>query len=243
MSQRVIVYGDIHGCLKEFKKLREKIKPTKNDIEISTGDFINKGFHSIKVLRYIEKNNILSVRGNNEDKIVKGYEKYKKEGKKAISNLRADEIALIKEISKRDYHYLKSLPFYLKINNLTVVHAGIPLGVKLKKNMSEKDKKSLTLLRFYNKDLVPIPYRDKENRYKFWSELYDGREGFVVFGHHPFPKPKIDKYAIGIDTGCVYGGKLSAVVFKMKNEKVDTKKYKIYQEKSSKNYWHIVCSR
>jgi bis(5'-nucleosyl)-tetraphosphatase (symmetrical) len=243
MGRRVIVYGDIHGCLREFEKLRSKIKPKKGDIEISTGDFINKGFHSLKMIRYMENEDILSVMGNNEEKILNAYKKYKKDGKKAIEKLRKDEKLLIKELSKRDYHFLKSLPYFIKIKNLTVVHGGIPLGLKLNRHLDKEEKRSLTLLRFYNKNLQPIPYRDVENRYKFWSELYDGREGFVVFGHHPFKKPKIDKYSIGIDTGCVYGGKLSAVVFEMNKDRVDTKHYKIYQQRAKKDYWKIVCSR
>jgi len=243
MKKRVIVYGDIHGCINEFEKLRSKIGPKKGDIEISVGDFINKGFYSLKVLRLIEKEGILAVLGNNEDKLASNFKKFKKKGKKAVEKLRKDEKLLLKELSKRDYRFLKSLPYFIKIKNLTIVHAGIPLGVKLNKRLSKEEKKGLTLLRYYNRKLEPIPYRDVKNRYKFWSELYDGREGFVVYGHQPFKKPKIDKYSIGIDTGCVYGGKLSAVVFELKRDKVDTKKYKIYQQRAKKNYWKIVCSR
>ncbi len=237
MKKRVIVYGDIHGCLSEFVKLRKKIKPKKNDIEISVGDFLNKGPKSLKTLRYIEKNGILSVVGNNEEKIVKLYTRYKKNGKKAFVGVRESEKELVEQMGRRDYHFLKSLPHYLKIDNLTVVHGGIRLGLKLNKHLSKEDRQSLTLLRFYNKALEPIPYSDKENRYKFWSELYNGREGFVVFGHHPFPKPKIEKWAIGIDTGCVYGGKLTAIIFERDKEGVDVRNYTLMNQKAIKNYF------
>ncbi len=237
MKQRVIVYGDIHGCLREFEKLRKKIKPHKKDIEISVGDFLNKGPQSLKTLRYIEKNNILSVVGNNEEKIVKLYKRYKKKGKKAFDGVRESEKKLVKKMGRRDYHFLKSLPYYLKIDNLTVVHGGIRLGLRLDKHLSKEDRRSLTLLRFYNKALEPIPYSDKENRYKFWSELYGGREGFVVFGHHPFPKPKIEKWAIGIDTGCVYGGKLTAIIFEKNNKGVTTRHYTLINQKAVKKYF------
>ena len=48
--KRVIIYGDIHGCLDEFVELRKKIGVKKEDIEISTGDFLNKGPNSVKTL-------------------------------------------------------------------------------------------------------------------------------------------------------------------------------------------------
>ncbi len=47
----------------------------------------------------------------------------------------------------------------------------------------------------------------------YWSEVYDGHEGFIVYGHQPFLKP-----SIGVDTGCVYGNRLSAVIFDKKDK-------------------------
>ena len=84
---RIIVYGDIHGCLDELKQLRASINPKKSDIEISVGDFLNKGPDSIKTLRYLKKKNILSVRGNNESKIIRLHELYLKKGEKCFDNL------------------------------------------------------------------------------------------------------------------------------------------------------------
>ena len=237
MKNRVIIYGDIHGCLDEFKSLRKDIKPSQTDIEISVGDFLNKGPKSTKTLHYLNKHNILSTMGNNEEKIIKLYKKYKKEGEDFLKTLKPSDIATLKDIKKDDLKYLKSLPYFIKIANLTVVHAGIKTGVTLGENMSEEDKKQLTLLRFYNKDYESIPYSDKENRFVFWSEIYDGGEGFVVFGHHPFEEVKIEKNAIGIDTGCVYGGKLTAIVFEYDGKKVDTKNYKLYQQKATKDHF------
>ena len=47
----------------------------------------------------------------------------------------------------------------------------------------------------------------------FWADVYGGGEGFVVYGHQHQKEVKISKYALGIDTGCVYGNVLSAVIF------------------------------
>ena len=240
MGRRVIVYGDIHGCLREFKQLREKINPQKKDIEITVGDFINKGPDSQKTLRYLQKQKIQSVMGNNEAKIIKLYKRYQKKGDTYLDTLRDSERKTLLELEKKDIDYLKTLPYFLKIDKLTVLHGGIMNTMKLSEDISSEDKKLLTLLRFFNKAGESIPYDDFENREVFWSEVYEGHEGFIVFGHHPFAEVKIEKNAIGIDTGAVYGGKLTAVSFVYKDKKVQTTPYKLYSVKAMKNYFETA---
>ncbi len=229
MSKRLIVYGDLHGCLTEFKELRKKINPKKDDIEVVVGDSIIKGPFSKEVVSYIRKNKILLILGNNEDKFLKCLKK------KDLCSDRFWKYA--KKIKKKDIEFLKTLPYFLKIKNITIVHGGIPLGVSLDKKLTKEELKELTMLRYYDKDLNSLSWKDRDKMYKYWAELYDGREGFVVYGHQPFSKPRIDKYAVGIDTGCVYGGRLSAVVFKLKDKKYDTKDFKIISVKARKNYF------
>jgi len=240
MVKRVIIYGDIHGCLDEFKQLRAQIKPAKKDIEITVGDFLNKGPHSLKTLRYLRHHDIDSVMGNNEAKIVRLYKKYQKNGKSYLKTLRDSDRKTLLEMQEEDIKYLKSLPYFLKFDSLTIVHGGIMNDMVLDKQMSDKEKKLLTQLRFYNKAREAIPYEDIENRDKFWSEVYEGHEGFVVFGHHPFAEVKIEKYAIGIDTGCVYGGKLTAISFDYSDGKIDTKKYTLHSIKAVKNHFETT---
>lgn len=74
---KLIIYGDIHGCYDEFISLRKKINPQKDDIEVCVGDIITRGKDSIKTLRYIQKHNIKSVLGNHEDKIIRYLEHQK----------------------------------------------------------------------------------------------------------------------------------------------------------------------
>ena len=66
-SNRVIVYGDIHGCLDEFFALRKKVSPNPYDIEICVGDILTRGVKDFETLQYVMQENILSVRGNNDD--------------------------------------------------------------------------------------------------------------------------------------------------------------------------------
>ena len=49
----------------------------------------------------------------------------------------------------------------------------------------------------------------------FWADVYDGSEGLVVYGHDPLWEtglPREAANAIGIDTGCVFGGNLTTLV-------------------------------
>ena len=235
--KKIVIYSDIHGCFEEFLELRKLIGINKNDIEIVTGDFINKGPFSLKTLRYIKQNNILSVIGNNESKMIMIYEQYKKDGEKFLDTIKAHEKETFLSLHDSDIKYLKSLPYFLKSNDLTVVHGGLFNHIKLDKPLSKEDKKYIMYLRFLDKDYNFLPFNDFENRYIFWSEIYDNHEGFIVYGHHPFKEPKIDRYSIGIDTGCVYGGKLSAVTFPIKNDKAILDQYKIFSVDAKKAYW------
>ena len=44
-----------------------------------------------------------------------------------------------------------------------------------------------------------------------WYDVYRG-EKIVLFGHWPAPEPRRAERAIGLDTGCVYGGRLTAYI-------------------------------
>jgi bis(5'-nucleosyl)-tetraphosphatase (symmetrical) len=169
--------------------------------------------------------------------MVKLYKKYQKNGTVFLDTLRDAEKKTLLDLQEEDITYLQTLPYFLKIDALTIVHGGIPQGISLSKKLNDKDQKLLTQLRFYNKKYEPIPYDDIESRAKFWSEVYNGSDGFVVFGHHPFEQVKVEKHALGIDTGCVYGGTLTAVTFNYHDKKVQTGAYKLYRVKAEHNHF------
>ena len=50
-----------------------------------------------------------------------------------------------------------------------------------------------------------------------------------MYGHQTFKEPNISPYAIGIDTGCVYGDKLTAIAFSDFN----SQEYSIYSTPSN----------
>lgn len=213
---KLIVYGDIHGCIHEFQKLREQINPQKYDIEVCVGDIITKGAHSLETLRYIQENGILSVLGNHEDKIIR-YLKHQESPKKNPVSLDDDEQNIVDNLMHKDIEFLRFFPLFLRFGDITVVHGGLQNSMVLE-NLSNREHQKLLRLRYLDQDGHFVSYGEETEESVFWADVYDGNQGFVVYGHQWFDEPKISKNAIGIDTGCVYGNKLSAVVFDESSE-------------------------
>ena len=57
----------------------------------------------------------------------------------------------------------------------------------------------------------PVGKEKKRKEDVLWSEKWRG-DRVVIYGHTPLREPKRDKQALGLDTGCVYGGSLTAAV-------------------------------
>lgn len=224
---KLIVYGDIHGCYNEFISLRKKINPQKNDIEVCIGDLITKGSHSIETLRYIQKNRILSVLGNHEDKIIR-YFKHQESPKKNPIILDSDEQQIVDNLTPKDIEFLQSLPIFLRFGDITLLHGGLQNSMLLE-SLSKRDQQKLLRLRYLDQDGHFVVHGDETETSIFWADVYDGNQGLVIYGHQWFDEPKISKHAIGIDTGCVYENRLSAIVIDI-NTKLD---YKIVSIPSS----------
>jgi serine/threonine protein phosphatase 1 len=74
---RVLAIGDIHGCLGAFDDLLKWVAPTKEDVVITLGDYVDRGPDSRGVLgRLIElkqRLNLICLRGNHEQMMVEAY--------------------------------------------------------------------------------------------------------------------------------------------------------------------------
>jgi len=219
---KYVIYGDIHGCLEEWKELRKEIP--KNSFEICLGDILDKGPYCVEALRYAQKNKIFSIMGNHEYKHLR-----KKLGKKV--KLDENQQKIYSQLKKEDFDYISSMPFFLKLNHITLLHAGITNKI----NLNNPPLKIINLLMFIreideNNNFLPLNHKNLNAKY--WADVYDGHEGFIVYGHNPFSNPKINKYSIGIDTGCVYGNKLTAIIM----EDTINIKYSIIQTNAKKQY-------
>ncbi|NPA11104.1 MAG: protein phosphatase [Epsilonproteobacteria bacterium] len=196
-----VIYGDIHGCLEEWMELRKEIP--KNSIEICVGDLVDKGPLSHECLRFAQKNKILSTLGNHEYKHLRKYI-----GRKVT--LDEDQQKVYPTLTKDDFEYIKNMPLFFKLNRLLILHAGITNKITL--NDSFKKLTHLLYLRDIDENENFLPLNHTCNNARHWADVYEGGEGFVVYGHQPFLDVKKRRHSIGIDTGCVYGYKLSAYI-------------------------------
>jgi hypothetical protein len=80
-SSKLIIIGDVHGCLDELKILLDKCLYKKGDALIFVGDLVNKGPSSAGVVKFVREIGACCVRGNHDDAALAKYLKWKKKGK------------------------------------------------------------------------------------------------------------------------------------------------------------------
>jgi diadenosine tetraphosphatase ApaH/serine/threonine PP2A family protein phosphatase len=191
---RTVVVGDIHGCHEELLDLMDHVGPTDGDRVISVGDLVTKGPGNAAVIDFFRAGTNTSAVIGNHDRVL--LEKYLGHDVK----LETFHVQAIAEFGDRFGEYMKwvaALPHYLDLGDYLVVHAGLRPG----RSLAEQDIKDLTEIR-------KVVIGDKEIP---WFDVYEGNQT-VIFGHWVFGEPVVKTNAIGIDTGCVYGGRLTACV-------------------------------
>jgi hypothetical protein len=194
---RTIVIGDIHGCYDELNELLNKLALLPEDRVIAVGDLTVKGPKNRAVLDlFLTDPRFSSVIGNQDLALVRYWRgensKLKSAQAKAFTELKTDD--------DRYLRYLASLPLMINLDSHVVVHAGLRPGIAL----DEQSADDLTELRTLGDDRT-----SREGTP--WYEVYEGPTT-AFFGHWPASKPRVAKCAIGLDTGCVYGGQLTAYV-------------------------------
>jgi diadenosine tetraphosphatase ApaH/serine/threonine PP2A family protein phosphatase len=220
------IIGDIHACIEEFEELLKLINPIKNKI-ILCGDLVDRGVDSLGVVRKARELNIQSVMGNHDLKILNEIPHYNR------YNLSDDDIS-----------YLRSFPNYIELEKSIILHAGLMPGISLE-NQSQEDllklryldkdhnRYSITKIRkmlpkITNSEYLSPAEKNKiideqlkikinELQIKPWSFFYSG-EKEVFCGHNVFSleKPMVLNSCYGIDTGCVFGGFLTAICLETK---------------------------
>ena len=201
--------------------LRNRLDVQGDEHEICVGDIIAKGPKSLEVLRFCKENAMTVIRGNHEDKILR-YHRHERErlrtGKRNPMKLDDAELALYEHMTDMDISYLASLPLFVRKGGVTIVHAGILPATDLD-HLDKRAAAQIMRVRYLDSEgnFVHLDASDPA-RHFWWSDLYDGRYGYVVYGHQPFLRPRVDRWSFGIDTGAVYGNRLSAIVFDYTNE-------------------------
>lgn len=131
------IISDIHGEYDLFIKLLNKINFTKNDKMIICGDIFDKGNQSIKLLKYIKKQeNMIFLIGNHEYEFLKYYDKIMKELEEGFDSRQV--LCQINEyfdnetdkLSWEDLYWLEECAYFYETEDYICVHAGVKLNNK-----------------------------------------------------------------------------------------------------------------
>jgi hypothetical protein len=179
----VLFVGDVQGCAAELRDLLEVsgFDPARHRLALC-GDLINRGPDSAGVLELARRLDARTVIGNHEVALLEG------ERSATLDVVRQQLGASLGQWLA----WLESLPLFIREDGYILVHAGIAPG----KRPEECTRSELTEIRIV--DGRP------------WFDFWPGPET-VIFGHWA-QRGKVDlPRCKGLDTGCVYGGRLTGL--------------------------------
>ena len=239
------IIGDVHGCFDELVTLLERLGyrlETRADASgeasftvthpegrraVFVGDLVDRGPGVVKVLKLVmsmvAEGSALCVAGNHESKLVR-----KLQGRNVqVTHGLAESLAQLDsesgEFRRQVSEFLDGLisHYVLDDGNLVVAHAGIK---------SEYQGRASGRVRDFclygettgEKDEFGLPIRAN------WAADYRGK-AMVVYGHTAVVEPAWLNRTINIDTGCVFGGKLTALRYPEK-ELVSVPAARVYCE-------------
>ncbi|WP_088103489.1 bis(5'-nucleosyl)-tetraphosphatase PrpE [Halalkalibacter urbisdiaboli] len=214
--------GDIHGCFDELSLLVEKLGYVKkDDLYLHPdgrklafiGDLTDRGPRSLDVIelvsKLVEAGHAFYVPGNHCDKLYRyflGRKVQQTHGlETTVAELQAVDNRRYKKIKAAFMKLIETSPLYQVLDHkqLVVAHAGIQA-----KDIGQTTKRVKTFVLYgditgeTNPDGTPVR-RD-------WAQHYQG-DAWVVYGHTPVKEARFVHRTVNIDTGCVFGGKLSAL--------------------------------
>lgn len=216
MTRRIAIIGDVHGCLEELKELIGQLRAEGITEIYHLGDLVDRGPDSAAVVKYCREHQILGVMGNHESSLLRFIDRRAKNPDLSAGE---DRDSFVDKLSSEDINYLHKLPKLHVIDemNLVLVHAGLFPG----RSLWQQDLSVLFMQVINPTRPGDIRWRNKAGQYTLessraegyspWQELYDGAEE-VVYGHTVFAKPFVKGLTTGIDTGCVFGGSLTALI-------------------------------
>lgn len=216
--------GDVHGCREELWALlgrlgfvaaeaRDGLGPVYRHPEgrkaVFLGDLVDRGPDTPGVLRtvmaMVEGGTALCVPGNHDVKLMR-----KLRGRDVrITHGLAESLAQLgqepKEFNEQVAAFIdgRVSHYVLDDGKLVVAHAG------MKESMQGRGSGKVRDFALYGETTGETDEFGLPVRYN-WAAEYRGR-AMVVYGHTPVPEPEWLNNTICIDTGCVFGGRLTAL--------------------------------
>lgn len=225
------IIGDVHGCGDELEALLEQLGYQRVELEREScwgavtyrhpegrkaffvGDLVDRGPRVVDVLQIvhnmIESGQALCVPGNHDMKLLR-----KLRGKNVrLTHGLAETMGEIESLSddvREPFcaelaEFLDGLVSHYVVDDgkLVVAHAG------MKEEMQGRGSGRVREFALYGEttgetDEFGLPERVN------WAAEYRG-SAMVVYGHTPVPEPEWLNHTVNVDTGCVFGGKLTAL--------------------------------
>lgn len=208
MADNFFVIGDVHGCSEELKILLHQLPLDQKSTILFLGDYVDRGPNSKgvidTVLNISELYNVIALKGNHEalmslfinnpsDPTASG---------NFILNGGSSTLASYSR-NGTTYHipdshiaFLKNLKLFHTTDTHFFVHAGIPPDYDFATHPNAPvDPKTAVQMMW-----IRTTFLDNDAK---WPKL-------VVHGHTPVDKPEILHNRVNLDTGCVFGGSLTA---------------------------------
>ncbi|MES1189216.1 MAG: metallophosphoesterase [Myxococcales bacterium] len=199
---RTLFIGDVHSCADELSDLVERAALTSADRVVFTGDLLSRGPKPHEVMRLYRLLGGRAPVGNHEQRLLDAH-RARKTGEKG-PRLSSSHQTIVDELSPEDWAVLEALPLFVDVpeHGVVVAHAGIDPSLPL----AEQDPWVVTHVRSIDADGKP-----SEKWGEPWGARYAG-PAHIVFGHNARKHPQLHPFATGLDTGCVYGGRLTAMI-------------------------------
>jgi hypothetical protein len=200
---RTIVVGDVHGCRDEAERLLDLVHFDASDALYFLGDLLSRGPDPEGVLALLRRTSAKSIRGNHDDALLRWRAAQRAGDSEAP--VKGSQRRIAEQLDEKDWDLLESLPLYIDLpeHDLRLVHAGVVPGIA----MQDQPVEALLSMRYLGPGNEPI----EKGGSVLWGSRYVGPP-HVVFGHNAQPDPQLHAWATGIDTGAVYGGRLTALV-------------------------------
>lgn len=216
------IIGDVHGCFDELQELvgqlgyqiteeqgRFAIQHPGQRRLVFVGDLVDRGPNTPRVIRFvkdtIEQGQAFCILGNHDDKLKRALRGAKVKIAHGLQES-LDQMALENEEFRVEAaEFLDKLISHYVFDDgkLAVAHAGI------KEEFIGRGAPSIKQFCMYGETTGEIDAFGLPVRYP-WAEDYRGNT-LVVYGHTPVPEAEWINNTINIDTGCVFGGKLTAL--------------------------------
>ena len=216
--KRILIIGDVHGCYDELCDLLEEAKFERGrETLILAGDFVNKGPRSADVVKFAREVGAHAVLGNHELLSLRARATLDSSRRRGEA-MSGSKYSWTKELCDEDLYYLRSLPYTIRLpmRQAVIVHAGLIPGAAI------RDQDPLSLITTRN--LVPTESSKASKRARSrwegttdqgrgvpWASKWTGPE-HIYFGHNTKLGVQQRPFSTGLDTGCVYGGKLTAAI-------------------------------